>query len=126
MKKIKFIRAREYTNETLDIIYSSVDSAIEELQSIKKKYDKGYEDVQMEISHADSNDCYSCGGGFGKLYVQVSYLEPLEIFNKKIAAAEEVQRLAKERQKAERKKSRESEVELLKKLAKKYPKALQE
>ena len=126
MKQIKLVRAREYTRETLDIVYSSVETAILELQTIQKKYSKGYEDVQMEIESESYDDCYSCGGGHTKLYVQVSYLESIESFNKKVAAAEEAQRLAKERQKVARKKSRESDIALLKKLAKKYPKALQE
>ena len=126
MKQVKLVRAREYSRETLDIVYSSVEAAIQELQTIQKKYSKGYEDVQMEIQSESYDDCYSCGGGHAKLYVQVSYLEPIETFNKKVAAAEEAQRLAKERQKVARKKSRENEVALLKKLAKKYPKALQE
>ena len=125
MKQVKLVRAREYSREILDIVYVSVESAIEELQSIQKKYSKGYEDVQLNIEMMSGDDCYSCGG-HGKLYVEVSYLEPIEVFNRKVAAAEEAQRLAKERQKVARKQSRESEVALLKKLAKKYPKALQE
>lgn len=126
MKQVKFVRAREYVREPLDVVYTDVETAIKELRSIQKKYSNGYEDVRMEIELEAGDDCYSCGGGYGKLYVQVSYLEPIETFNKKVAAAEEAQRLAKERQKVARKKSRENEVALLKKLAKKYPKALQE
>ena len=126
MKKVKLIRAREFTSEFLDITYTSVENAIEELQAIQKKYSKGYEDVHTEIQILGDDDCHSCGGGYGKLYVNVSYLEPIETFNKKVAAAEEAQRSAKEQQKVSRKKSRESDIALLKKLAKKYPKALQE
>lgn len=126
MKQVKLIRAREFVRESLDVVYTDVETAIQELRSIQKKYSNGYEDVRMEIELESGDDCYSCGGGYGKLYVQVSYLEPIETFNKKVAAAEEAQRLAKERQKVARKKSRDSEITLLKKLAKKYSKALQE
>lgn len=49
MKQVKFVRAREYVRESLDVVYTDVETAIEELRSIQKKYSNGYEDVRMEI-----------------------------------------------------------------------------
>lgn len=106
--------------EECKITINSIDDLINQLKQIRDKYSTGYEDVRFFYKFYS----YPCFDDY--FVVQVSYLEPIEKYNKRLEEFEKEKLREKQKLREKNKKRKLEEIETLKKLAAKYPNQLKE
>lgn len=113
--------------EECKITINSIDDLINQLKQIRDKYSTGYEDVCFfyKIYNYPCFDDY-CDIDIENFVVQVSYLEPIEKYNKRLEEFEKEKLREKQKLREKNKKRKLEEIETLKKLAAKYPNQLKE
>lgn len=122
-KKIVHERLRVHDSEKLDLD-GTLDQAISELENLKLKYSV-FEDVVIHIDIETESDYYG-ESYYSKPYARITRLETQEEFDKRVNAEESLKRLKNEEARTRRKKAKDAEIALFKKLKAKYGHVVQD